>query len=105
MICARAGFNRTGFVVCAYLILVCGLSVQEALGNFAAARPPGVKHEKFVVEVSTFSSHTYSLSREILPPQTVRHTMHSRFCFCSIWSRPSQDITEDVLQLLSSRMS
>ena len=83
MICALAGFNRTGFVVCAYLILVCGLSVQEALGNFAAARPPGVKHEKFVVEVSTLSSHTYSLSREILPPQTVRHTMQSRFCACS----------------------
>ena len=38
-------------MVCAYLILVCGLSVQEALANFAAARPPGVKHEKFVVEV------------------------------------------------------
>lgn len=38
-------------MVCAYLVLVCGLSVQEALTNFAAARPPGVKHEKFVVEV------------------------------------------------------
>jgi hypothetical protein len=47
----RAGFNRTGFVVCAYLIQECGASVQGALDAFAAARPPGVKHEKFVVEV------------------------------------------------------
>lgn len=27
------------------------MSVQQALSAFAAARPPGVKHEKFVVEV------------------------------------------------------
>lgn len=47
-----AGFNRTGFVVCAYLIQVCRLTVQEALAAFGAARPPGVKHEKFVVELS-----------------------------------------------------
>ncbi|KAK9909851.1 hypothetical protein WJX75_008397 [Coccomyxa subellipsoidea] len=46
------GFNRTGFVVCAYLIQVCSFSVQEALACFGAARPPGVKHEKFVVELS-----------------------------------------------------
>ena len=35
--CAGAyGFNRTGFVVCAYLIQVCGLTVDQALHNFAA---------------------------------------------------------------------
>lgn len=49
-----AGFNRTGFVLCAYLIQVCGLMVDEALASFAAARPPGVKHEKFVAEVRHF---------------------------------------------------
>jgi len=40
------GFNRTGFVVCSYLIEYCGLSVEEALNSFASSRPPGVKHEK-----------------------------------------------------------
>jgi alpha-glucan,water dikinase len=40
------GFNRTGFVVCSYLIESCGLSVEEALNSFASSRPPGVKHEK-----------------------------------------------------------
>lgn len=48
---AAAGFNRTGFVVCAYLIQCCGLSVAEAMDSFAAARPPGVKHEKFINEL------------------------------------------------------
>ena len=38
-------------MVCAYLIQECGMSVQQALIAFAAARPPGIKHEKFVVEV------------------------------------------------------
>ena len=54
----RAGFNRTGFVLCAYLIQVCGLTVDEALASFAAARPPGVKHEKFVAEVRALLGHS-----------------------------------------------
>ena len=42
------GFNRTGFVVCSYLCQACGLTVDEALKSFQMARPPGVKHGKFV---------------------------------------------------------
>ena len=42
-----AGFNRTGFVVCCYLIELCGLTVDQALDAFATARPPGVRHEAF----------------------------------------------------------
>lgn len=45
------GFNRTGFVVCSYLCQACGLTVEQALESFAAARPPGVKHEKFIREL------------------------------------------------------
>lgn len=45
------GFNRTGFVVGSYLCQACGLTVAEALESFANARPPGVKHEKFVNEL------------------------------------------------------
>jgi protein-tyrosine phosphatase len=45
------GFNRTGFVVCSYLCQARGLSVHEALRAFAVARPPGVKHAKFVGEL------------------------------------------------------
>lgn len=41
------GFNRTGFVLCCYLVEKCGLSAEEALLAFAVARNPGVKHERF----------------------------------------------------------
>jgi hypothetical protein len=43
------GFNRTGFVLCCYLIEACGLSADDALASFATARPPGVKHDRFKV--------------------------------------------------------
>lgn len=46
-----AGFNRTGFVVCSYLIEHCGLTVEQALDSFSKSRPPGVKHEKFRQEL------------------------------------------------------
>ena len=50
-------------MVSAYLIQVCRLSVQEALACFGSARPPGVKHEKFVVELSRCAVDT-SLTAE-----------------------------------------
>ena len=53
----HAGFNRTGFVVCSYLVQACGLTVDEALEAFAAARPPGVKHERFVAELHERYAH------------------------------------------------
>ncbi|GLC33354.1 hypothetical protein PLESTB_000342300 [Pleodorina starrii] len=45
------GFNRTGFVLCCYLIECCGMSVEDALEAFAQCRPPGVKHEQFRMEL------------------------------------------------------
>lgn len=38
-------------MLCSYLCQACGLSVEQALDCFAAARPPGVKHEKFIHEL------------------------------------------------------
>ena len=46
-----AGFNRTGFTLCSYLVQVLGLAVDDALSAFNEARPPGVKHEDFVREL------------------------------------------------------
>lgn len=37
--------------MCSYLIQELGLSVQAALESFQLSRPPGVKHEKFLVEL------------------------------------------------------
>lgn len=45
------GFNRTGFLVCAYLCECCGVGACEAIQMFAAARPPGIKHEHFKEEL------------------------------------------------------
>jgi len=48
---SSAGFNRTGFVVCSYLCESEGCSVATAMEAFAAVRPPGVKHIKFIDEL------------------------------------------------------
>ncbi|RLV94348.1 Lipid droplet hydrolase 1 [Spathaspora sp. JA1] len=42
------GFNRTGFLVCCYLIEVLGWSVKEAVEGFKNAKPPGIKHPHFI---------------------------------------------------------
>jgi mRNA-capping enzyme len=36
------GFNRTGFVICSYLVEDCDMSIELAISVFAAARPPGI---------------------------------------------------------------
>lgn len=42
------GYNRTGFFICSYLITRCGYTVQDAIDEFARAKPPGIKHEHFL---------------------------------------------------------
>jgi pimeloyl-ACP methyl ester carboxylesterase len=46
------GFNRTGFLICTYLIERCHCSVKEALRRFAEVRPPGIKHQYFRDELA-----------------------------------------------------
>jgi protein-tyrosine phosphatase len=38
------GFNRSGFVICCWLIEVEGYGVKEALEAFREARPNGIRH-------------------------------------------------------------
>ena len=38
------GFNRTGFLICCWLIEELGYGVEEALEAFKIARPPGIRH-------------------------------------------------------------
>ncbi|KAK9459033.1 Alpha/Beta hydrolase protein [Lipomyces oligophaga] len=45
------GFNRTGFLICCYLIQRLGKSVREAVNDFKLARPPGIKHPHFIDEL------------------------------------------------------
>lgn len=42
------GYNRTGLMICAYLIEEVHVTVQEALKRFKAARPPGIKHQNYI---------------------------------------------------------
>ncbi|KAK9472704.1 protein-tyrosine phosphatase-like protein [Dipodascopsis tothii] len=45
------GFNRTGFVLCSYLVARLGFSVPAAIAAFEQARPPGIKHPHFKDEL------------------------------------------------------
>ncbi|KAL8701814.1 MAG: hypothetical protein Q9201_004704 [Fulgogasparrea decipioides] len=42
------GFNRTGFFICSYLIERERFGVQQAIDEFEAQRPPGIRHEHFL---------------------------------------------------------
>lgn len=42
------GFNRTGFLICCYLVEVLGWTVKEAVEGFKLAKPPGIKHPHFI---------------------------------------------------------
>lgn len=42
------GFNRTGFFICSYLVEKERFGVQQAIDEFRAQRPPGIRHEHFL---------------------------------------------------------
>jgi mRNA-capping enzyme len=45
------GFNRTGFLICAYLIEKLDWSVEAAVNAFAKSRPPGIYKEEYIKEL------------------------------------------------------
>ncbi len=45
------GFNRTGFLICAYLIDKLDFSVDMAVTMFAAVRPPGIYKQMYIDEL------------------------------------------------------
>ncbi|KAI1700641.1 haspin like kinase domain-containing protein [Ditylenchus destructor] len=51
------GFNRTGFMICAYLIEVLGHDVTQAVTTFAKRRPNGISNEEFVDELRARYPH------------------------------------------------
>jgi hypothetical protein len=42
------GYNRTGFFIACYLIEREGYRPQDALDEFARAKPPGIRHDHFI---------------------------------------------------------
>lgn len=45
------GFNRTGFLIVAYMVERMDISVDAALGEFAKARPPGIYKGDYIKEL------------------------------------------------------
>lgn len=45
------GFNRTGFLIISYLVEIDGTSVDAALAEFAAVRPPGIYKGDYIKEL------------------------------------------------------
>ncbi|CDI98241.1 mrna capping enzyme [Echinococcus multilocularis] len=45
------GFNRTGFMIVAYLVLECNYSLELALKLFSDARPPGIYKVNYLMEL------------------------------------------------------
>ncbi|KAL8811078.1 MAG: hypothetical protein Q9200_002076 [Gallowayella weberi] len=52
------GFNRTGFFICSYLMEREHYSVQQAIDEFQAHRPPGIRHDHFLDTLFVRSSGT-----------------------------------------------
>ncbi|KAL8952181.1 MAG: hypothetical protein Q9222_001880 [Ikaeria aurantiellina] len=55
------GFNRTGFFICSYLIEREHYGVQQAIDEFQAQRPPGIRHDHFLDTL--FLRHCVGLKR------------------------------------------
>ena len=49
------GFNRTGFMLCSWMVRYGGISVAEALGRFAQARPPGIYKDDYIAELFRYN--------------------------------------------------
>jgi protein-tyrosine phosphatase len=45
------GFNRTGHLICCYLVERLQWKLQDAVAEFARKKPPGIKHDYFVNEL------------------------------------------------------
>mmetsp|Transcript_18778 Transcript_18778/g.61681 ORF Transcript_18778/g.61681 Transcript_18778/m.61681 type:complete len:265 (+) Transcript_18778:113-907(+) len=45
------GCNLTGYAICAYLHQVLGMSVKDALAEFAKSRPPGIFHHPYIQDL------------------------------------------------------
>lgn len=45
------GFNRTGFMICAYMVEKLDFSIDMAVSMFAEARTPGIYKEQYIREL------------------------------------------------------
>lgn len=53
------GFNRTGFIICSYLVECCNRYVGDAIADFAASRQNGIYRENVIEELYQRYDPTY----------------------------------------------
>ena len=70
-----AGSNRTGFVVCCYLVERCGLSPAAAVESFAFSRGGGINHDEFKEELHA----RYAAGAAAAPIQRFDSAWHKPF--------------------------
>lgn len=45
------GFNRTGFMICAYMVQELGWSISLAIDHFSKCRQPGIYRQEYIDEL------------------------------------------------------
>lgn len=61
------GFNRTGFLIAAYLVEELGWAIDAAIGSFAACRPDGIYKQDYIDEL--FRRYGEIDDRILAPPR------------------------------------
>eukprot|EP00164_Ancoracysta_twista_P000999 GFYU01001304.1.p1 GENE.GFYU01001304.1~~GFYU01001304.1.p1 ORF type:complete len:299 (+),score=49.51 GFYU01001304.1:553-1449(+) len=72
------GFNRTGFVLCCYLIEVLGKTVSDATALFKEARGTGIKHDYFIEELHRRYDHVVADRLSPVGDDLLRPTVRGR---------------------------
>lgn len=62
------GFNRTGFLICAYLVEKLDFSIDMAVALFAQCRPPGIYKQDYINELFKRYADEFNNEVAIAPP-------------------------------------
>ena len=47
------GFNRTGYLICCYMVEVLDMAVEDAVEMYAGARPDGIYKDHYIQQLFT----------------------------------------------------
>lgn len=62
------GFNRTGFLICAYLVEKLDFSIDMAVALFAQCRPPGIYKQDYVNELFRRYADAFNSEAPVVAP-------------------------------------
>ncbi|AKU37503.1 ORF_088L [Scale drop disease virus] len=61
------GFNRTGYMICCYLVERCMMNIHEAITEFARLRPPGIYKQDYIHQLCVKYNSQIVLITTVLP--------------------------------------